>query len=149
MSVAYIPSPSRGVWHLGAIPIRGYALCIILGVLVAVWLANRRYLAAGGQRGVILDVAAWSVPLGLLGARLYGVISDYELYFGRHRDWITVLRVWDGGIGMPGGLVLGFAGAWIACRRSGVPLGPVAGASAPAIAIGQAIGSWSAWFHQQ
>jgi prolipoprotein diacylglyceryl transferase len=149
MPVASIPSPARGVWHAGPIPIRAYALCIILGVLVAVWLASRRYAAAGGRRGVILDVAAWAVPLGLIGARLYSVITDYELYVGKGHDWVGVVKVWDGGIGMPGGLALGSLGAWIACRRAGVPLGPVAGACAPAIAIGQAIGSWSTWFNQQ
>jgi prolipoprotein diacylglyceryl transferase len=149
MPVAYIPSPSRGVWQVGPIPIRAYALCIILGVLVAAWLASRRYVAAGGQRGVILDVAAWAVPLGLIGARLYSVMTDYELYVGKRHDWVAVFKVWDGGIGMPGGLALGFLGAVIACRRAGVPLGPVAGACAPAIAIGQAIGSWSTWFNQQ
>ena len=149
MPVAYIPSPTRGVWHAGPLPIRGYALCIILGVLVAVWLASRRYAAAGGQRGVILDVAAWAVPFGLIGARLYSVITDYELYVGKRHDWVAVFKVWDGGIGMPGGLALGVLGAWIACRRGGVPLGPVARACAPAIAIGQAVGSWSTWFNQQ
>jgi prolipoprotein diacylglyceryl transferase len=149
MSVAYIPSPSRGVWHLGPIPIRAYALCIVLGVIVAVWLADRRYVATGGRHGLILDVATWAVPFGLVGARLYSVLTDYELYFGSHHDWVTVFKVWDGGIGMPGGLAAGFAGAWIACRRAGVPLGPVAGAAAPGIAIGQAIGSWSSWFNQQ
>jgi prolipoprotein diacylglyceryl transferase len=149
MPIAYIPSPARGVWHLGPIPVRAYPLCIVLGVIVAVWVANRRYVATGGRRGLILDVATWAVPLGLIGARLYSVITDYEIYFGDHHDWVTVFQVWNGGLGMPGALALGFVGGWIACRRAGVPLGPVAGASAPAIAIGQAIGSWSNWFNQQ
>jgi prolipoprotein diacylglyceryl transferase len=149
MSIAYIPSPSRGVWHLGPVPFRAYALCIVVGVIVAVWVANRRYVAAGGRRGLILDVATWAVPLGLIGARLYSVITDYELYFGRHQDWVAVFKVWDGGIGMPGAIALGLAGAWIACRRAGLPLGPVAGAAAPGIAIGQAIGRWGNWFNQE
>lgn len=149
MSVAYIPSPSRGVWHLGPLPVRAYALCIVLGVVVAVWLANRRYLAAGGRPGVITDVATWAVPLGLVGARAYSVITDYELYFTGHRDWLNVFKVWDGGIGMPGGIAVGLAGAWIACRRAGIPLGPVAGAAAPAVAVGQAIGRWGNWFNQE
>jgi prolipoprotein diacylglyceryl transferase len=149
MSIAYIPSPSRGLWHLGPIPVRAYALCIILGVVVAVWLANRRYLAAGGQPRVMVDVATWAVPLGLIGARVYSVLTDYQLYFGKHDDWIGVFKVWDGGIGMPGGIALGFAGGWIACRRAHVPLAPVLGAAAPAVAVGQAIGSWSSWFNQQ
>src|ERR1700731_1441137 len=78
MSSAYLPSPSRGVWHVGPLPVRAYALCIVLGVIVAVWLTHRRYLAAGGRPGVIIDVATWTVPLGLVGARLYSVITDYE-----------------------------------------------------------------------
>jgi prolipoprotein diacylglyceryl transferase len=149
MPIAYIPSPSRGVWRLGPVPIRAYALCLVAGVIVAVWLAGRRYRAAGGQRGVMADVAAWAVPLGLIGARLYSVLTDYQLYFGKRDDWVTMFRIWDGGIGMPGGLALGFLGGWIACRRARVPLAPVAGAAAPAIAVGQAIGSWSSWFNQQ
>jgi prolipoprotein diacylglyceryl transferase len=149
MSVAYIPSPVRGVWHLGPIPIRAYALCLVLGVIVAIWIADRRYLAAGGRPGLILDVAAWAVPLGLIGARLDSVLTDYQFYFGRHADWVALLKVWDGGLGMPGGLLLGFGGAAIACRRARVPLGPVLGAAAPGIAVGQAIGSWSNWFNQQ
>ena len=149
MSVAYIPSPSRGVWHLGPIPFRAYALCIVLGVLVAAWVANRRYVAGGGRPGVIADVATWAVPAGLVGARLYSVITDYELYFGSHGDWVTAVKVWDGALGMPGAIAFGLAGAWIACRRARVPVGPVAGAAAPGIAIGQAIGRWGNWFSQE
>jgi len=149
MSSAYLPSPSRGVWHVGPLPVRAYALCIVLGVIVAVWLTHRRYLAVGGRPGVIIDVATWAVPLGLVGARLYSVITDYELYFGGRRDWLNVLKVWDGGLGVPGGIALGLAGAAIACRRAGVPLAPVAGAAAPAVAIGQAIGRCGNWFNQE
>ena len=149
MPVAYLPSPSRGAWHLGPVPVRAYALCIVLGVIVAVWVANRRYLNAGGRPGVIIDVAAWAVPLGLIGARAYSVITDYELYAGGHRDWVDVFKVWDGGIGIPGAIAFGLAGAWIACRRAGVPLAPVAGAAAPAIAIGQAVGRCGNWFNQE
>lgn len=149
MPVAYLPSPSRGAWHLGPIPVRSYALCIVLGVIVAVWVANRRYLRAGGRDGVIIDVATWAVPLGLIGARAYSVLTDHELYFGGHRDWVSTFKVWDGGIGIPGAIACGLAGAWIACRRAGVPLAPVAGAAAPAIAIGQAIGRCGNWFNQE
>jgi prolipoprotein diacylglyceryl transferase len=149
MPVAYIPSPARGVWHAGPIPVRAYALCLVLGVIVAIWITDRRYQAASGRPGLILDVAAWAVPLGLIGARLNSVATDYHLFFGGHQDWVTLLKVWDGGLGMPGGLLLGFGGAAIACRRAGVPLGVVAGAAAPGIAVGQAIGSWGNWFSQQ
>ena len=146
MPTAYIPSPPRGAWHLGAIPVRAYALCIVAGILIGIWLAARRYRAAGGRAGLILDVAAWAVPFGLVGAWLYSVLTDFQIYFGGHRDW-TMLRVWNGGI--PGAIALGAVGAWIACRRAGVPLPPVAGAAAPAIAIGQAIGRLGNWFDQE
>ena len=149
MSAAYLPSPSRGEWHLGPIPVRAYALCIVLGVIVAVWMANRRYVNAGGRAGVIIDVATWAVPLGLIGARAYSVLTDYELYFGGRRDWAEVFKIWDGGLGIPGAIALGLAGAWIGCRRAGVPLAPVAGAAAAVIAIGQAIGRGGNWFNQE
>jgi prolipoprotein diacylglyceryl transferase len=149
MSIAFIPSPSQGVWHLGPLPVRAYALCIIAGVVVAVWVADRRYRAIGGRRGLILDVATWAVPFGLVGARLYHVITDYELYFGAGKDPWNMFKIWDGGIGIPGAIALGAVGAWIACRRAGVKLGPVAGAAAPGIALAQAIGRWGNWFNQE
>jgi prolipoprotein diacylglyceryl transferase len=149
MSIAFIPSPSQGVWHLGVIPVRAYALCIIAGVIVAVWVADRRYRAIGGRPGLILDVATWAVPFGLVGARLYHVITDPELYFGAGRDWVGIFKIWDGGIGIPGAISLGAIGAWIACHRAGVKLGPVAGAAAPGIALAQAIGRWGNWFNQE
>lgn len=149
MPVAFIPSPSRASWHLGPVPIRAYALCFVLGIVVAVWLAGRRYLRIGGQRGVMLDVATWAVPSGLVGARVFSVVTDYELYFGPGRDWTDVFRIWNGGIGIPGAIAAGAAGAWLACRQAGVSLAPVAGAAAPAIAVGQAIGRWGNWFSQE
>jgi prolipoprotein diacylglyceryl transferase len=149
MPVAFLPSPAPGAWHLGPLPIRGYALCLVLGVLVAVSLANRRYLRAGGQSGVILEVAIWAIPAGLIGARGYGVITDYELYFTRGLDWTEIFKFWDGGTGIPGAVAGGAAGAWLACRRIGVNFAPVAGAAAPAVAFGQAIGRWGDWFNQE
>ena len=148
-TVAFLPSPGPGTWHLGLLPIRGYALCIVLGILVAVRVASRRYERLGGRRGVILDVGTWAVAAGLIGARFYSVVMDYELYFRPGRDWIDIFRVWDGGIGMPGAVLAGVLGAWLGCRRAGVKFGPVAGAAAPAIAFGQAIGRWGNWFNQE
>ena len=118
-TLAFLPSPGPGTWHLGLLPVRGYALCIVAGILVAVRVADRRYRRLGGRRGVILDVATWVVPAGLIGARLYSVVTDYELYFRPGRDWIDIFRVWDGGIGMPGAVAGGVLGAWLACRRAG------------------------------
>lgn len=149
MSVAYLPSPGQGVWHLGPIPVRGYALCAILGVVAALWLTDRRYRRMGGPRGMIFDVATYAVPAGIIGARLYGVLTDYRHYFGPGRDWVSVFRIWDGGLGTAGMVGAGAIGAWIYCRRSRYALSPMALAAAPAVAVAQAIGTWGNWFNQR
>ncbi|WLW55800.1 prolipoprotein diacylglyceryl transferase [Streptomyces sp. YU58] len=149
MELAYIPSPSRGVIHLGPIPLRGYAFCIIIGVFVAVWIGNRRWVARGGQAGTVADIAVWAVPFGLLGGRLYHVITDYELYFSEGRDWVDAFKIWEGGLGIWGAIALGAVGAWIGCRRRGIPLPAYADAIAPGIAVAQAIGRWGNWFNQE
>jgi prolipoprotein diacylglyceryl transferase len=149
MDLAYIPSPSRGVLYLGPIPLRGYAFCIIIGVFVAVWLGGKRWVARGGQKTTVADIAVWAVPFGLVGGRLYHVITDYELYFGPGRDWINAFKVWDGGLGIWGAIALGAIGAWIGCRRHGIPLPAYTDAVAPGIAIAQGIGRWGNWFNQE
>lgn len=148
-ALASIPSPPDGVWYLGPLPVRGYALAIILGILVAVWMGNRRWIARGGSPGFIADVAMWAVPFGLIGARLYHVITDYQLYFGPGRNPLDALKIWQGGLGIWGAIALGAVGAWIACRRRGVPFLAVADATAPGIALAQAIGRWGNWFNQE
>lgn len=149
MPSAFLPSPSRAVWHLGPVPIRAYAICVVLGVLIALLVADRRYRRIGGRPGLILDVATLAVPFGLIGARAYSVITNYQLYVGHRHDWTDILRIWDGGIGIPGAIAAGALGAWIACRRAGVAFAPVAGAAAPGLAFGQAAGRWGNWFGQQ
>ncbi|HWC10692.1 MAG TPA: prolipoprotein diacylglyceryl transferase family protein, partial [Acidimicrobiales bacterium] len=96
---ASIPSPSRGVLHLGPFPLRAYALCILLGIFAAIAVAGRRWAARGGERRTIGDVAVWAVPGGLIGARLYHVATDYQLYTD---DPLGALRIWDGGLGIWG-----------------------------------------------
>ncbi|MFB7777228.1 prolipoprotein diacylglyceryl transferase [Streptomyces bauhiniae] len=149
MELAYIPSPSRGVLYLGPIPLRGYAFCIIIGVFVAVWLGNKRWVARGGRPGTVADIAVWAVPFGLVGGRLYHVITDYELYFSPGRDWVDAFKVWEGGLGIWGAIALGAVGAWIGARRMGVALPAYADAVAPGIAFAQAIGRWGNWFNQE
>ncbi|MEH0469586.1 prolipoprotein diacylglyceryl transferase [Streptomyces sp. B21-097] len=149
MELAYIPSPSHGVLYLGPVPLRGYAFCIIIGVFVAVWLGNRRWVARGGRVGTVADIAVWAVPFGLVGGRLYHVITDYELYFSAGRDWVDAFKVWEGGLGIWGAIALGAVGAWIGCRRRGIPLPAYADAIAPGIALAQAIGRWGNWFNQE
>ncbi|MFJ8695215.1 prolipoprotein diacylglyceryl transferase [Streptomyces roseolilacinus] len=149
MDLAYIPSPSTGVIHLGPVPLRGYAFCIIIGVFVAVWYGNRRWIARGGTAGTVADIAVWAVPFGLVGGRLYHVVTDYQLYFSEGRNWVDAFKIWEGGLGIWGAIALGAVGAWIGCRRRGIPLPAYADAIAPGIAFAQAIGRWGNWFNQE
>jgi prolipoprotein diacylglyceryl transferase len=149
MPVAVLPSPARSLWHLGPIPLRAYAICVVVGIVVGLWVASRRYRGVGGRPGMILDVATVAIPFGLLGARLYSVLTDIGFYFGHGRDWVNVFKIWDGGLGIPGAVVGGALGAWLVCRKEQAELAPVAGAVAPALAFAQAIGRWGNWFNQQ
>ncbi|MGI5372043.1 prolipoprotein diacylglyceryl transferase [Streptomyces iakyrus] len=149
MTLAFIPSPSVGEVHLGPLPLRGYSLMLILGIAAAVWLGGRRWAAHGGGKAVVADVALWAVPFGVVGARLYHVITSSEAYFGKGGDPAKALFIWDGGIGIWGAIAGGAVGAWIGCRRSSVPLSAFADAVAPGIALGQAIGRWGNWFNQE
>ena len=144
-----IPSPPQGVWHLGFFPIRAYALCILAGIGVAVWMGERRWVARGGAPGVVEAVSLWVVPFGIVGGRLYHVITDPELYFTAGRDPWNAFKIWDGGLGIWGAVLLGGVGALIGARRAGVPLPPLADAIAPGIAVAQAIGRWGNWFNQE
>jgi prolipoprotein diacylglyceryl transferase len=147
--LANIPSPDRGVWMLGPIPIRAYALCIIAGIVVAVLWGERRFVARGGQPGTVTDVAVFAVPFGLVGGRLYHVMTDWQTYFGPGGDPLGALRIWEGGLGIWGAVALGAVGAWIGCRRRGVPLPFFADAVAPGIVVAQAIGRLGNWFNQE
>lgn len=147
--VAFIPSPSQGVWHLGPIPLRAYAIMIILGIVVAVWVGERRWAAKGGAPGTIIDVAVWAVPFGLVGGRLYHVITDAQRYFGSGGDPVRALEIWKGGLGIWGAIALGAVGAYIGCRRRGISILALADACAPGIVLAQAIGRWGNYWNQE
>ncbi|GAA3874257.1 prolipoprotein diacylglyceryl transferase [Streptomyces sedi] len=147
--LASIPSPGTSEIELGPLPLRGYAVCIIIGVFLAIWLGGRRWTQRGGQPGTVADIAVWAVPFGLIGARIYHVVTDYQLYFDEGRDPVDAFKIWDGGIGIWGAIAGGALGAWIACRRRGIALPPMADAIAPGIAFAQAIGRWGNWFNQE
>ncbi len=138
--LAYLPSPPQGVWYVGPLALRAYALCIIVGIIVAIWWGDRRWVARGGQAGTVLDIAVWAVPFGLVGGRLYHVATDWQKYFGEGADPIDALKIWEGGLGIWGAVAFGAVGAWIGCRRRGIPLPAFGDALAPAILLAQAIG---------
>ncbi len=149
MILQYIPSPDQGVWYLGSIPLRAYALCIIAGVLVAVWLGERRWIARGGRPGQIGDMAIWAVPFGVVGGRLYHVATDNGRYFGEGKSAISALYVWQGGLGIWGAIALGGVGAYLYARSHGLLFAPIADALAPGLLVAQAIGRWGNWFNQE
>jgi prolipoprotein diacylglyceryl transferase len=147
--IAFIPSPSQAVWHLGPVPLRAYALCIIVGALLAIWIGEKRFVARGGKQGFIGDVASWALPFGIVGARLYHVMTDPELYFGPGRDPVGALRIWEGGLGIWGAIAGGALGAWIACRRADESFADVLGAVAPGLLVAQAVGRLGNYFNQE
>jgi prolipoprotein diacylglyceryl transferase len=149
MTLAAIPSPTQGVWELGPLPIRAYALCIVLGIVVCIWLTDKRFQARGGAPGDVLDIAVWAVPFGIIGGRLYHVITTPEPYFGEGGDPLRAFAIWEGGLGIWGAIALGAVGAWIACRRKGIPLPVFADAVAPGLLIAQAIGRLGNWFNNE
>src|SRR6185312_12253557 len=148
--LAYFPSPPRGVWHLGPLPIRAYALFIIIGIVVALLISDRRWEARGGQRGVVYDIALWVVPFGLIGGRLYHLATDWRTYFGPGgAGFVAALRIWDGGLGIWGAIALGVLGGWIACRRRKIPFAAMLDAVAPGVVLAQAIGRLGNYFNQE
>jgi prolipoprotein diacylglyceryl transferase len=138
-----IPSPSFN--SIG--PFRLYGLMIALGVVAAVWLAQRRYVARGGHPDDISNLALWAVPAGLIGARLYHVITDIHAYTGS--NWPHAFEIWNGGLGIPGGILGGFSvGIWYS-RRKGFDIPLLMDVAAPALPLAQAIGRWGNYFNKE
>lgn len=144
--IAYLPSPSFNVFHLGPLRLRMYGLCIALGVVAAVMIASRRWERRGGNPDDITGIALWAVPAGVIGARLYHLATDWELY--RH-DPGNAWKIWDGGLGIPGGILLGTLAGVVYVRRKGLPVLPLMDSVAPGLPIAQAIGRLGNWFNQE
>jgi len=149
MISAAIPSPTTSVWHLGPVPIRAYALCILAGIVVAALIMERRLRARGVAKGTSLDIAAWAVPTGILGARVYHLVTSPQDYFGPGGDPMRAFAVWEGGLSIWGAVAGGALGAYIAARRIGLPLSFVADALAPGLPVAQAIGRLGNWFNNE
>jgi prolipoprotein diacylglyceryl transferase len=143
---AAIPAPPGNGIGLGPLELRAYGLMIALGVVAAVVFAQRRWAARGGDPGDIAALAVWAVPAGLVGARIYHVVTDPPLFRGR---WLHVFAVWEGGLGIPGGIAAGVIVGAIVARRRGLPIPALLDTVAPALALAQAIGRWGNWFNQE
>jgi prolipoprotein diacylglyceryl transferase len=142
-----IPSPSSGSIHLGPLRLNAYGLMIAIGVIVAVRIAGRRAENKGvGTTEDISSIAMWAVPAGVIGGRAYHVLTDYERFQGQ---WFDAIKIWQGGLGIWGGVTAGVAVGWWCARRRGLDAWWIISCAAPAIAIAQAIGRWGNWFNQE
>ncbi len=144
-----IPSPPQGVWYLGPVPLRAYGIIIACAMVVAVLLTKKRYEERGGNPELVYDVALWAIPFGIVGARLYHVITSPYKYFGPNGQWLEIFRIWEGGIAIMGAVIGGVIGSAIALHRAGQRMGPFADAVAPTLLIAQAMGRFGNWFNQE
>jgi prolipoprotein diacylglyceryl transferase len=147
--LAEIPSPTQAVWHLGPLPLRAYAICILAGIVAACAITEVRLRRRGAPKWLVLDVAVWAVPFGIVGGRIYHLITSPEQYFGAGGDPLEAFAIWNGGLGIWGAVAGGAVGAWIACRRLGLPLTFFADALAPGLPVAQAIGRLGNWFNNE
>ncbi|MDR0959587.1 MAG: prolipoprotein diacylglyceryl transferase [Propionibacteriaceae bacterium] len=146
----FIPSPPEAVWHLGPVPIRAYALCVLSGIVVAWIIARTRWKRRGGETETFDDVILVAVITGIIGARIYYVVVDgWPDFFGPDGDWTGIFRMWEGGLGILGGIVFGALGAWFMCHRKQVSFLILADCVAPALPFAQAIGRLGNWFNQE
>ncbi|MBX9246852.1 prolipoprotein diacylglyceryl transferase [Actinotalea ferrariae] len=143
------PDPALASFSLGPLTLRTYALCLLVGIVAAVWLTSRRLTARGGHEGAVLDIVMWAVPFGIVGARIYHVLTHIGDYVGAGKDPLSVLYVWEGGIAILGSLLGGAVGAYIGCRRAGIRFWSFADALAPAMLLAQAIGRLGNWFNHE
>lgn len=146
---ANIPSPPQAVWQLGPIPLRAYALCIIAGIIVALYFTQARYVRAGGDANVVWDATIIAIPAGVIGGRAYHVITDHHKYFCADCDPVDALRITNGGLGIWGAIALGTIAVAVMFKIRGMRLAPFADAAAPAIVLAQAIGRLGNWFNQE
>jgi prolipoprotein diacylglyceryl transferase len=148
---ASIPSPPS-VWaqfHLGPLTVHTYALCILTGIVAAVFITQRRLGRRGAPAGVVLDIIIWAVPIGIVGARFYHVFTHVGDYFSPHANLWNVFAIWDGGNALYGSLLGGALGAYIGCRRHGIKFWSFADALAPAMLVAQSLGRFGNYFNHE
>ena len=147
--LASIPSPEISYLDLGPVRIHFYALFILTGIALATFMADRTLTKRGAEKGVFLDVALWAVPAGIIGGRLFHVITHPRDYFYEGADLLAVFRIWEGGLAIFGAITLGAVGAWWGARQAGLRFSAVADAVAPWVLVAQGIGRLGNYFNQE
>ena len=150
MITAGFPAPpTDGVDVFGPLSISFYAVCILIGAALAVWLAGRLWESRGGAKENVFDATIWAVLLGFIGARLYHVVTSPDAYFGPDGELSRIPEVWNGGLSIIGAVIFGAVGVWIACRRYGIRFGAFTDVLVPGVLLAQAVGRWGNWFNQE
>ncbi len=152
MIPASIPSPPLDwaiLLQFGGLTVRTYAIMILIGIVFAVWMTRRRWVARGGDVAAIEEIAVWAIPAGIIGGRIYHVISTPGPYFGANGHWVDAFKIWNGGLGIWGAVAIGSLGAYFGCRRVGVSFSTFMDAAAPGILGAQAIGRLGNYFNQE
>ena len=144
-----IPSPSISYFDVGPLRIHFYAVFILIGIAAAILIGNRRLVARGAQSWVVLDIALWTVPFGIIGARLFHVLTHFTDYFGPGKSPMDIFAVWNGGLAIYGALILGGFGAFVGCQQAGIKFLSFVDAMAPGVLLAQAIGRWGNYFNQE
>ena len=146
-----IPSPSLSSFSVGPITIHFYALCIITGIATAIWIGRKRYANLGGNPDDVSEVAIWAVPFGIIGGRIYHVITSPSQYFGANGNPIDALRIWEGGLGIWGAISLGAVGAYLYFRthKTSLNFRQLLDSLAPGVVVAQAIGRVGNYFNQE
>jgi prolipoprotein diacylglyceryl transferase len=143
------PPPEWASFSIGIFTIHTYAICILLGIVVALVMTSRRLTRRGAEPGVVIDIALWAVVFGIIAARAYHVLSHPGDYFGEGKNLLSVFYIWEGGNAIFGSLLGGALGAWIGCRITGIRFWTFADALAPGLLLAQAIGRLGNWFNQE
>jgi len=144
-----IPSPTDSYIDVGPLRVHYYAIFILVGIVVAMWMGNRRLVKRGAESGLVIDIAIWAVPFGIVGGRAFHVLTHIRDYFGPGIDPLECLYVWKGGLAIYGALIVGAVGAYLGSRRANLRFLSVADALAPGILLAQAIGRWGNYFNQE
>ncbi|MEO5745955.1 MAG: prolipoprotein diacylglyceryl transferase [Terracoccus sp.] len=144
-----IPSPEWSYFDLGPFRIHAYALCILAGIIAATIMTSRRLTKRGAEPGIVLDIILWAVPLGIIGARIYHVLTHPGDYFYPGADLLRTLYIWEGGNAIFGALIGGAVGAYIGCRLTGIRFWSFADALAPGMLLAQAMGRLGNWFNAE